>query len=239
MGNGNAKAQISQQQQQPQRGPVTFYSSVFSPPCRGLWMVLKASGVDFILKETDILSGEHKKPEYLAVNSLGTVPALKDGNLCIGESRAIMQYVCNRYAAGSALSLYPKDPAARAVVDQVLYFDTSLITAVYKYTKIAEVLFKHEKHLELDGKDEMKKKLLSLENFLSKNRYLAGDHMTIADLSVLANLVVLDICHFDDYEDFPKLKEWMKTMKALPYFEACCGKHNKAMTEMYQKVLHE
>jgi len=62
---------------------------------------------------------------------------VSDSNLCylvfvLFFSRAIACYLCNKYAPDNAL--YPKDPEARARVDQLLYADTSFIQLIYGYT---------------------------------------------------------------------------------------------------------
>ena len=64
---------------------LTFYSNVVSSPCRAVWLTLKTLGVDFVLKEIDFGGNEHKSDEFLAVNPRGKVPAIKDGELCLGE----------------------------------------------------------------------------------------------------------------------------------------------------------
>ena len=46
---------------------------------------------------TDISTGAQKRIEYLAINPMGKVPALKDGDATLAESAAICAYVAERY----------------------------------------------------------------------------------------------------------------------------------------------
>ena len=63
----------------------------------------------------------------LKLNPGHTVPTIVDGDLSLSESRAIMQYLCNRYAPES--QLYPNQPKARASVDRWLNIDLSFFLA--------------------------------------------------------------------------------------------------------------
>jgi glutathione S-transferase len=55
-------------------------------------------------------------PNFLAMNPNGTVPVIRDGDLVLWESCAILRYLASRYGDGGAF--WPADPGARAVVDQ-------------------------------------------------------------------------------------------------------------------------
>lgn len=54
-------------------------------------------------------------PDYLAMNPNGLVPTLRDRELTLWESHAIVRYLAGRYGTGS---LFPVDPVERAIVDQ-------------------------------------------------------------------------------------------------------------------------
>jgi glutathione S-transferase len=45
---------------------------------------------------TDISTGVQKTPEFLAINPMGKVPALKDGEATLAEAAAICAYVAER-----------------------------------------------------------------------------------------------------------------------------------------------
>jgi glutathione S-transferase len=59
--------------------------------------------------------GGNKTAEYLAMNPNGLVPTLRDDDLTIWESHAIVRYLAATYGAGN---LWPNDPRERAIVDQ-------------------------------------------------------------------------------------------------------------------------
>ncbi|HKU25420.1 MAG TPA: glutathione S-transferase N-terminal domain-containing protein, partial [Candidatus Sulfotelmatobacter sp.] len=59
----------------------------------------------------DLPSGEHKKPEYLAINPVGKVPALIDGRVIVHDSTIINEYVEDTHPQHPLL---PRDPVKRA-----------------------------------------------------------------------------------------------------------------------------
>ena len=56
-----------------------------SPPCRAVFMALRALNLDFTLKEIDTKAGDAKTPEYLDKNPQHTVPMLLDGDFYLAE----------------------------------------------------------------------------------------------------------------------------------------------------------
>ena len=91
-------------------------------------MTAECLGLEYNFKQVDIMAGEHMQPKYLAINPQHTIPTMVDGEVVLNESRAIAAYLVNKY--GKNDKLYPKDPVARARVDQRLYFDMGVFYEV-------------------------------------------------------------------------------------------------------------
>jgi len=53
--------------------------------------------VPFEARQIDLMKGEHLRPEYLAINPFGKVPALKDGDFVLTESIAICTYLADKF----------------------------------------------------------------------------------------------------------------------------------------------
>src|ERR1700739_4155532 len=61
-----------------------------------LWL-MEETGQPYERVLTDISTGAQRNIEYLAINPMGKVPALKDGEVALAESAAILAYVAERY----------------------------------------------------------------------------------------------------------------------------------------------
>lgn len=61
-------------------------------------LMLEEVGCDYVLEYVDLLEGEHKRPEILALNPMGKLPVLVDGDVVVTEVAAIGLYLADRYA---------------------------------------------------------------------------------------------------------------------------------------------
>jgi glutathione S-transferase len=80
---------------------------------------VRAAGLDF--EELDVW-GKTTTPEYLAKYPAHLTPMLEEEGLpkgALGESCAIMQYLCNKHGLDQ---FYPKDPAKRAMIDNAMFY---------------------------------------------------------------------------------------------------------------------
>ena len=88
---------------------IVLYHHPFSRAATVLWM-LEEVGVEHELRFVDILKGEQKQPEIVALNPMGKLPVLTDGDMVVTEVAAIGLYLADRYAAGR-LAPAQDDPA--------------------------------------------------------------------------------------------------------------------------------
>ena len=76
-------------------------------------IALNFKGIAYESVPVDLRPGEHRRPEYLARNPQGLVPALADGGAVIGQSLAILEYLEETHPEPLLL---PREPLARAQV---------------------------------------------------------------------------------------------------------------------------
>jgi len=208
--------------------PIDIYSMRLSPPCRAVLMAGRELNIDLNVKTLDLSEGEQLTPEFLKLNPAHTVPTIDDDGFILWESRAIMQYLCNEYAPDS--TLYPSEPRARALVDRWLNFDMSLLQSQREalFTKLFSGVDPPE-----DKVNAFKNNLKLLDALIGDNKYLVGNNLTIADLSVLSTTVFLEKMDFD-VKDYPNFKRWTATLsQQLPYFQDINGFDMKAEAMVY------
>ena len=85
---------------------------------RALWM-LRELDLDFEYVQVDPTKGEHRRPQFLAVNPAGKLPVLVDDDFVLTESVAIVLYLAEKYPQKGFL---PADLRARAEVYRWLLF---------------------------------------------------------------------------------------------------------------------
>lgn len=98
---------------------MKLYNANFSPNCLRVRAVANELGIDLEIVELNVMSGDHKTPEFAALNANFKVPVLEDGDFRLWESRAIDAYLASLKPESG---LYPDEPKARALVDQWSYW---------------------------------------------------------------------------------------------------------------------
>ncbi|XP_052835647.1 glutathione S-transferase D5-like [Drosophila gunungcola] len=189
---------------------MDFYYTPLGSGCRIVVMVAKAVGVDLAKKHLDTSKMEHLKPEFLKLNPQHTIPTLVDHGFPFWESRAIAVYLVEKY--GKDDSLFPKDPKIRAVINQRLYFDMGIL-----YVALANYYYKAFATGHFGTAEEFKKVEDSFEllnTFLEGQDYLAGDHLTVADIAILGSVSTFDALEFD-LSKYSNVAKWYSNAKKV------------------------
>ncbi|XP_046631832.1 glutathione S-transferase 1-like [Daphnia pulicaria] len=191
--------------------PIDLYYLEASAPCRSVMMTAKMVGVELNLKKTDVMAGDNMKPEYIKMNPQHNIPTIDDDGFYLNESRAICAYLVNKY--GKDDTLYPKDPKVRALVDQRLYFDMGVFYHRFGLVYYP-VMLKGATKIDESAMKDLEGALDFLETFLGQNKYAACDHLTIADLSLVASASTFLATNKTIFDKHPKIQSWLETCKA-------------------------
>lgn len=195
--------------------PLTLYGFERSPPCQAVMLTIKALGVAVEFKNVDLQAGEQRTENFKKINPGGKVPVLEDNGLYISESYAINSYLVTQY--GKDDTLYPKDARKRAAVDTMMYFDaSSLDNNIREY--YTPQIFLH-KSADPGREANVREKLTILDTILSRRPYVAGDHVTIADFSIISTLGMLWAAKFN-LDAYPNVTKWSERVKAnVPFYD--------------------
>ncbi|KAF8645507.1 hypothetical protein AX16_007792 [Volvariella volvacea WC 439] len=187
-------------------------------------IVLHEKQVPFELISVDVMGGEHKTPEYLEKQPFGQIPYLDDDGFILYESRAICRYIAEKYA-DQGTSLIPKDLKARALFEQAASIEAFDFDP-YASNMVMEKIFKPYKGLTPDEEvwsklnESLKVKLDAYERILSKQKYLAGDEVTLADLFHIPYGVLSTVSGSDAINARPNVKRWFDSITSRPSYQA-------------------
>ena len=78
---------------------ITLYHHPFSRAASTVW-TLEEVGQPYELRFVDLMKGGQKAPEVVALNPMGKLPVLTDGDVVVTENAAISLYLADRYASG-------------------------------------------------------------------------------------------------------------------------------------------
>ncbi|XP_063975294.1 glutathione S-transferase 1 [Diachasmimorpha longicaudata] len=189
---------------------MKLYSVSDGPPSLACRQALKALNIDYELVDVDYGKGEHMTEQYAQLNPQKEIPTLVDGDLIMGESNAILQYLGDKYDVSG--KLYPKDPKARAIVNHRLCFNMAMYYRNISEYVMAPIFFAYERTPL--GLKKLKMSLDVFETYMktSKSKYAAGGQLTIADFPLNTATMCLEAIGFS-LSPWPHVEMWYNNFK--------------------------
>lgn len=191
-----------------------FYAETLSP--RKACAVAKHLNSPVVFTRVDLGKGEHKMPEFLAINPNGLVPVLVDGHTTLWEADAIMCHLAR--TAGS--DLWPTDSRQTEVV-RWLSWGTQHFTR-HGGTLYFEHLIKPnfglgptDAEATKDATNAFRQSAQVLNDHLRGRNYLVGDALTVADFAVAVSLPYAAGAKIPVAE-FPEIERWHARLDRLP-----------------------
>ncbi len=164
--------------------PITVYHLPRSRSLRVLWL-LEELNLSYNVESIDFIPGKFGGKNYTKIHPLNKVPAIKDGDMVMFESIAIMQYVLDKYADGK-LSPSIEDPEYGPYLQWLHYGESTLapVIATLMYQRHFFAADKRSKDIETWAEAELIKVFSMLETQLSDHDYILKSGFSAADISV-------------------------------------------------------
>ncbi|KXN81348.1 Glutathione S-transferase 3 [Leucoagaricus sp. SymC.cos] len=202
---------------------LKLYGSPISPPVKLVATICYEMNVPYEFVPIDLMKGETKSAEHLARNPWGKIPVIDDNGFILYESRAIVRYIADKYSAQGP-QLIPTDVHKRARLEQAISNEAfnwdRLVVPV-----LLETIYKKFLGGEIDPvkveqlTNDLGKNLDVFERILSKQKYIAGDELTIADFYFLPGGFALEKGGVTVIQDRPNLKRWYNEISSLPSWQ--------------------
>ena len=180
-------------------------------------IALEECGLPYKLIPIDLAKGEHKTPQFLAMNPNGQIPVIVDHDgpggkpLTLSQSTAILLYCAEKSG-----KFMPRDGAARAAALQGLMSASTDITPIFGC--LFGVLRSKEPHAPSAQmfKDRLRGFFQVWEDTLAKQKCCAGSEVTVADLSLYAGYARIKGSAPELVEGLPHLARWAGEMASRP-----------------------
>jgi glutathione S-transferase len=151
---------------------------------RVVWL-LEEMGLPYRLRDVDLLAGLEDDTEFLAINPAGFIPAIRDGDVTMVESIAIMEYLLARY--GPTVLAPDGQDAAFPAYQQFLHLGEAGLAASIYFVSGARHIAPESERDNWSARQAMEvftTRLTLVTRQLQRAPYLVGDVFTAADISV-------------------------------------------------------
>ncbi|MEP1206559.1 MAG: glutathione S-transferase family protein [Rhizobiaceae bacterium] len=162
--------------------------------------------------------GGNDTEDYRAMNPMGLVPTLQDGDVTLFESCAIVRYLGARYGGEG---FWPSDPAERAVLDKWAEWAKGSLARAVVYEVFWTLIRTPSAERDMDalaaGIANVSRLVKMLDQRLGAGLYLGGDNLTFADIvagHVLYRYYTLDF----ERVDTPNLDAYYDTLTKRPAY---------------------
>ena len=199
---------------------VLLIHHAVSPYCRKIRIALSEKKMLFVLKDEEPWN---LSPDIYKLNPAGELPIfLSDGNVVAGNY-AISEFLED---ISHEVRLLPEDVKARAEVRRLTeWFDEKFYREVYRNIVMEKIHKRFAKGLAPDsrilkiGLNNLNFHLEYIDWLCERNNYLAGEDISLADITAAAHLSIIDYLGDVPWDGYRNAKVWYSKMKSRPSFK--------------------
>lgn len=209
---------------------MKLYTHPLSSNARRVRLVVHHLGLQLEEQVVDLAKGAQRAPEYLALNPMGKVPTLVDGDVHLTESYAIMIYLCEKTGRRE---LYPDELAARTEINRWMFWganEWSPIIARLNFENMLKPMLglgTPDPARVQEAENAFKQLATVLDNKLQSQQYIAGNRLSLADFALSASLATAVPAKIP-LAGFNQLQAWQGRIEQLPAWKATAAAPPKA-----------
>ena len=180
-------------------------------------LTMELSGMEWEPVFVDHFNGETRTPAFRAINPMGEVPVMVDGDITLSQSGVIQDY-----ASSKTGKLGGRSAAERRDILRWVFWDNHKLSGQAGTTRFLSNFIAADKRPEgvipwLQGR--LKAAYTTLDGHLEGRRWIVGEAPTIADTACCGYLFYPEPFGFER-ADWPNIDRWLDTLAALPGWKA-------------------
>ena len=200
-------------------GKPIVYGADYSVYVRIVRLVLAEKGIDYELVPVDVFAAGGVPAWYFEHHPFGRIPAFEHDGARLFETSAIARYVDEAF---DGPVLQPKDPRARATMNQIIGMLDAYAYRSMVWDVAVERLEKEtpDEALIASGLSQASTTLQALSSLKAPGPWLLGDQLTLADLHA-ASIIGYFVKVSDGQKllaEFPEILGWWARIPARPSF---------------------
>jgi glutathione S-transferase len=209
---------------------MKLYTHPLSSNARRVRLVVQHLGLQLEEQIVDLAKGAQRAPEYLALNPMGKVPTLVDGDVHLTESYAIMIYLSEKTGRRD---LYPDELATRTEINRWMFWganEWSPIIARLNFENMLKPMLglgTADPARVQEAEHAFKQLATVLDNRLEARQYVAGNQLSLADFALSASLATAVPAKIP-LAGFSQLQAWQGRIEQLPAWKATATTPPKA-----------
>lgn len=182
-----------------------------------VWAMIEHLGLNVDRVTVDLMQGQQKSADYLALNPNGLTPTLVDGDFCLWEHAAILQYLAE--SSGSALA--PSSPQGRADATRwiswtQMHWVPGVDVLGFEYLAKPAMGMGTADPAEVErGRSMVSARVPIVEQHLGNFKYLLGDSLSFVDFFFAGSIAHWQTCAIP-LGNAPNVLRWFAVIEALP-----------------------
>lgn len=197
---------------------MTLYGHEMSGNSYKVRLFLELLNIDYEWIKVDLMKGEHKTPEYLALNPFGQIPLLVDGDVKLADAQAILVYLARQYGDEQWL---PTDALSLAQVVRWLSTTAGEVRQGPESARLYHLF--NVTNINLERAIQKSEFILTqLNDHLAERDWLELGRPTIADIAVFPYVALARDGNLD-LNSYPNVLIWIDRIKQLPGFVGMSG----------------